>query len=172
MKKILYILIIVSLVLAVSSCKRSELIDPGWDDPAGFYILLEGSANPAVFFIDGNIHRSMVYVRVTDSKGNPLSGRTIFFRQLHDSTSNQQIEWGYFENNHGTIRKTTNTNGEVSVYFYSPTKFYSGHMYIHALLEVNGRALPGSSSHVGNIPQDYIAITMYQSGSAGAVTEK
>ena len=168
MKKILFVLIIVSLLLAVSSCKRTEVNDPDWDSPAGFYILLEGSADPAVFFIDGAIHRSTIYVRATDSKGNPLAGRTVFFEQLPDSSTHQQVEWGNFDNGHGTIRKVTNSNGEVSVIFNSPTKYYSGNMFIHAVLEVDGRALPGSTSHVGNVPQDYIAIAMYHSGSAGA----
>jgi hypothetical protein len=172
MKKTLFLLIIISLVLAVSSCKRSEIDDPIWDDPAGFYILLEGAADPAVFFIDGAIHRSTIYVRATDSKGHPLAGRTVFLEQLPDSATHQQIEWGYFENNTGTIRKTTNANGEVSVSFYGPTKFYSGIMFIHAVLEVDGRAYPGSTSHVGSVPQDYIAITMYHSGTAGEGTTK
>ncbi len=172
MRKTVYFLIMVSLVMAFSSCKRTELNDPDWNSPAGFYILLEGSADPAVFFIDGNIHRSSVYVRVTDSKGNPLVGRTVFFEQLPDSSTHQQIEWGYFDNGYGTIRKVTNSNGEASVIFNSPTKYYSGNMFIHAVLEVDGRALPGSTSHVGNVPQDYIAIAMYHSGSTGAGTTK
>jgi hypothetical protein len=172
MKKTIFLLIIVSLVLALSSCKRSEVDDPIWDDPAGFYILLEGAADPAVFFIDGAIHRSTIYVRATDSKGRPLAGRTVFLEQLPDSSTHQQIEWGYFENNTGTIRKTTNANGEVSVSFYSPTRYYSGIMFIHAVLEVDNRAYPGSSSHVGTVPQDYIAISMYHSGAAGEGTTK
>ncbi len=169
MKKTLYLLILAGLVLAFASCTRSEIADPEWDDPAGFYILLEGSANPAVFFIDGNIHTSQVYVRVTDSKGAPRAGETIFFEQLPDSATHQQVEWGYFENNAATIKKVTNGNGEAQVKFYSPVKFYSGGMIIHAVMEVDGRAYRGSSSHVGTIPQDYIAITMYNSaGAAGA----
>ncbi len=172
MKKTLLFLIVLSLLLVVSSCKRTELNDPDWDGPAGFYILLEGSADPAVFFIDGHAHRSTVYVRATDSKGNPLAGRTVFFEQLPDSLTHQQIEWGSFDNGYGTIRKVTNSNGEVSVIFNSPTQFYSGNMYIHAVLEVDGRALPGSTSHVGNVPQDFIAIAMYHSGSTGTGTTK
>ncbi len=35
-------------------------------------------------------------------------------------------------------------------------------MIIHALMQVDDRAYRGSTSHVGNIPQDFIAITMYQ----------
>ncbi len=125
MKKTLFLLLIIGLILSVSSCKRTSIDDPEWDSPVGFYVLLEGSANPAVFFIDGNIHRSTIYVRVTDAKGNPLAGETIFFEQLRDSTSHDQVEWGYFENNAATIKKVTNANGEVRVTFYSPVKFYS-----------------------------------------------
>ena len=172
MKKILFLLVLVSLVLAFSSCKRSEVDDPIWDDPAGFYIQVKGSADPAVFFIDGAIHRSTIYVRATDNKGRPIAGRTVFLEQLPDSVTRQQIEWGYFENNTGTIRRATNANGEVSVSFYSPTRYYSGIMFIHAVLEVDDRAYPGSSSHVGTVPQDYIAISMYHSGAAGTGATK
>jgi len=172
MKKTFFLLLIISLVLAVSSCKRTDVADPDWDSPAGFYVLLEGSANPALLFIDGNIHTSTIYVRVTNSKGTPLAGETIFFEQLASSTSHQQIEWGYFENNSATIKKVTNANGEVSVTFYSPVQFHSGIMFIHALMQVDDRAYPGSTSHVGNVPQDYIAITMYNSGAAAVPAVK
>jgi hypothetical protein len=172
MKKTLFLLVILSMVLGVSSCKRSELSDPDWDSPAGFYVLLEGWADPAVFFIDGNIHSSRISVRVTDSKGRPISGRTVFFEQLEDSASYRQLDWGYFENNDVTIKRTTNASGEVSVVFYSPTEFNSGIMYIHAVLEVDDHADRGSASHVGNIPQDYIGISMYNSGVAGAGATK
>jgi hypothetical protein len=172
MKKTLFLLIMVSLVLALSSCKRSELNDPDWNSPTGFYVLLEGWADPAVFFIDGQIHSSRITVRATDSQGRPLSGRTIFFEQLEDSASYRQIDWGYFENSDVTIKKTTNASGEVSVVFYGPTEFNSGIMYIHAVMEVDDHADRGSSSHVGNIPQDYISISMYNAGAAGAGTTK
>jgi len=166
MKKTLFLLIILGLALGFSSCKRSEIDDPDWDSPAAFYVLLEGSASPAVLFIDGNMHTSRIYVRVTDSKGNPLPGKTIFIEQLADSLSHQQLDWGYFENNQATITKATNANGEVSVTFYAPVKFHSGAMFIHAVMQVDGRAYRGSDSHVGTVPQDYIAITMYTSGGA------
>jgi hypothetical protein len=172
MRKILFFLIILNLVLAFSSCKRSEVVDPSWDDPAGFYIQVKGHADPAVFFIDGAIHRSTIYVRATDNKGRPIAGRTVFLEQLPESTTHQQIEWGYFENNTGTIRRTTNANGEVSVSFYSPTQYHSGIMFIHAVIEVDDRAYPGSLSHVGTVPQDYIAISMYNSGAAGTGATK
>lgn len=113
MKKAAFLVLIGVLALAASSCKRSEVDDPEWNSPAGFYVLVEGSANPAVLFIDGNIHTSQIYVRVTDYKGNPLAGKTIFFEQLADSLSHRQLDWGYFENNKATIKKVTNANGEV-----------------------------------------------------------
>jgi hypothetical protein len=167
MKKTLFLIVIISLVLAVSSCKRTDIADPGWDSPAGFYVLLEGSAAPAVLLIDGNIHTSKIYVHVTDSKGNPLPGKTIFFEQTEDSTSHRQLDWGYFENSLPTIQKVTNANGEVSVTFYWPVRWRSSGMYIHALMVVDDRAYRGSTSHVGNIPQDFIALTMIDSGTAG-----
>lgn len=168
MKKTLFLLLIISMVLAVSSCKRTDVTDPDWDSPAGFYVLLEGSAYPAVMLIDGNIHTSRIYVRVTDSKGNPLAGKTIFFEQVGDSFSHQQLDWGYFEGNMPTIQKVTNANGEVNATFYWPMEWLSSGMYIHALMVVDGRAYRGSASHVGNVPQDFISLTLVNSGNAGA----
>lgn len=167
MKKTLFLLLICGLMLAFSSCKRSELDDPVWDDPAGFQILLEGSANPAVFFIDGRLHSSEIYVRVTDSSNRPLAGKTIFFEQVANYGDHDQVNWGYFESYDVTVRKVTNGNGEVWVKFYSPTKFYSGAMFLHAVMQIDGHAYRGSDSHVGNVPQDWIAVTMYNSTPAG-----
>lgn len=172
MKKTLSLIAIIGLVLALSSCKRTEIDDPTWDGPAGFYILLEGSANPAVLFIDGNIHRSTIYVRVTNNKGTPLAGATIFFEQLSSSTSHNQLDWGYFENDANTIKKLTNANGEASVVFYTPVEYHSGVMFIHAVMVVDDRAYPGSLSHLGTVPQDYIALAMYNSGGGAASTVK
>lgn len=163
MKKLLYILLLAGLTLGVASCTRSEVEDPDWNDPAGLYILVEGTANPAVFFVDGNIHTSQIVVRVTDSKGKRLAGAAVFLEQLSDFTSHQQIDWGYFENNAPTIIKPTDANGEVRVTYYSGVRYLTGHIYIHALLQVDGQAYRGSSSHMGSVPQDYITITMVNS---------
>jgi hypothetical protein len=168
MKKTLLAFIIVGLMFILPSCKRTDVTDPPWDGPAGFYVLLEGSASPAVLLIDGNIHISRIHVRVTDSKGNPLPGETVFIEQLADSTSHTQIDWGYFENNLKTIEKATNANGEVNVNYYGPVQWRSSAMWIHALLVVDGRAYRGSTSHIGNVPQDFIAMTLIDSGTAGA----
>jgi len=168
MKKALYLLLMASWILFAASCTRSEIDDPTWDDPAGYYILVEGTASPAVLFIDGNIHTSQIVVRVRDSKNRPVAGGTVFFEQLPDSLSHQQVDWGYFDNGAVTIRKVPDGNGEARVTFFGPVRFYSGGMIIHALLEVDGRAYRGSASHVGTVPQDYIAITMYNSAGAAA----
>jgi hypothetical protein len=166
MKKTFFILIIIGLMLTVSSCQRTDVADPSWDGPAGFYILLEGSASPAVLEINGiNNSMSTINVRVTYSNGAPIANATIFFEQLSDDYGH--VAWGYFENNSATIKKVTNANGQVSVAFFSPVIFYSHNMYIHAFLQVNGRAY----SYAG-IPQDYIALALVQSGTAAAVSEK
>ena len=74
-----------------------------------------------------------IYVRVTDSKGNPLAGRTIFFEQLARQLDPPADRLGLFrEQPRRPSRKATNANGEVSVTFYSPMEFYSGAMFIHA----------------------------------------
>lgn len=167
MKKTLFLIVIISLILAVSSCKRTDVTDPSWDGPAGFNILLEGSINPALLLIDGRIHTSTIYARVTDSKGNPLANETIFIEQLADAYSQTQVNWGYFQNNQKTTQAVTNANGEIYVTFYWPTLYYSEEMWIHALMVTGNRAYK-----YNNIPEDFISITMYRSGGAAIGTTK
>lgn len=165
MKKIFFLLIIVSLVLTVSSCKRSEIDDPIWDDPAGFHILVEGSVTPAVQLIDGRIHTSQIYVKVTDAKGNPQANKTIFIEQLPDPASHNQLNWGYFANNQPIYLKNTDGNGEMRVTFYWPTEYFSEEMWIHALVVIDGRAYKTSEQGTpGNIPQDFISLSMFKAG--------
>ena len=167
MKKSFFILIIVGALLIASSCKRSEIVDPPWDGPAGFHILLEGSATPALLFIDGKKHTSEIYVRVTNSKGAPLAGETIFFEQLASSTSSDRLDWGLFDKKYVTIKKVTNANGEVRVNFSAPLEYHQSQMVIHALMQVDNRVINGLT-----VPQDYIDIAMVYSGTAAAVTMK
>lgn len=161
MKKALLTIFLITAVLGISSCKRTEIDNPPWDGPAGVNILLEGAATPALLIIDGHVRFSEIYVRVTHANGAPLAGELIFFEQLADSFSTKQLSWGYFEKKSATTyRGITNANGEVRVKFYSPDKYHSDLMYIHALLQVDNRAYRGDS-----VPQDYIAISMIKSGS-------
>jgi hypothetical protein len=162
MKKTLFILIIVGLALTVSSCKRTEVADPSWDGPAGFNVLLEGSVIPALQIIDGRLHYSEVYVRVTNAKGNPLANETVFLELLANSSSSEPINWGYFkENNLSTIQQVTNANGEIKVTLSWPIYFHQEEMWIHALLVIDGRAY-----RYGNVPEDWISLTMYEAGGA------
>jgi hypothetical protein len=157
MKKTLFILIILGLALGVSSCKRSDVADPPWDGPVGLNTLVEGLVNPSVLLIDGRIHTSSVYVKVTDSRGNPLVNKTVFLEQLRAPGSDNKVSWGYFPNNQSTYQQATDANGEIRVTFYWPTEYHSYQMYIHALLVVCDRSYQDLS-----IPQDYIALSMYR----------
>ena len=157
MKKTLFLLIIASLALAFSSCKRSEVVDPPWDGPVGLNLLVEGSAAPAVLLIDGHIHTSQIIVRVTDAKGNRLANRLVFIEQLGLATPDAKVNWGYFSGNDVTVQKLTDGNGEVRVTFYWPLLYYQYQMWIHAVLVVDGHAYQDL-----NTPQDYIALTMYR----------
>ena len=171
MKKTLILLSLIGLVLAGSSCKRSDIADPTWDDPAGFHILLEGSVSPALQVIDGYIHASEVYVRVTDGKGTPLANRTVLLRQLHSPDSDALVDWGYFQNNQSAYQKNTDANGVIRVTFYWPISYYSEEMWIHAMLVIDGRAVKESETGlIGNIPQDFIALTMIRSGTTAVAT--
>ena len=173
MKKTLIIIAIIGLALALSSCKRSSIDDPSWDGPAGLSILVKGSVTPAVLLIDGRIHTSLVVVRVTDYKGNPLPNQTVFLEQLPDQYNDKQLDWGYFPNNEKIYQKATDANGEIRVNFYWPTEYYSEEMWIHAVLVINDRAFKLSEQNLlGNIPQDYIPLAMYRAGGNALETAK
>jgi hypothetical protein len=166
MKKTFSILAVAGLALAFSSCTRSEVVDPDWNAPAGYYILVEGSVSPAVQLIDGFIHTSTIKVKVTDSLGNKLANKTVFLEQLADSSSTTQLNWGYFPNNKSTYQMGTNADGEINITFYWPTIFYSNEMWIHAILVVDGRAYRNGA--INNISEDYISLAMYRAGSSAA----
>ena len=123
MKKTFLFALMAGLVLMTASCMRSDLDDPAWDSPAGFDILLEGSVTPALQLIDGRIHTSEIYVRVTDSMGNPLANKTVFIEQLPDQYSHTQLNWGHFSNNQSTYQKGTDANGEIRLTFYWPAQY-------------------------------------------------
>jgi len=167
MKKAFLIILLVAVMLGISSCKRTDVADPSWQGPVGFNILLEGSVNPALQFIDGLIHTSTIYVKVTDAKGNPLANETIFIEQLRSQYSSTQINWGYFSNNQKTIQLVTNGNGEIYAAFFWPTVYHSEEMWIHALMVIDGRAYKYT-----NVPEDYISLTMYKSSSTAMGTTK
>jgi hypothetical protein len=172
MKKTLFIFIAVSLVLALSSCKRSEVTDPSWDAPAGWYILVDGAVNPAVLLIDGGVHSSDVYVRVTDSSGKALANQVVFIEQLAIPEPNYRVSWGFFDNYESAVQRVTDANGVVRVTFFWPTFYYSEEMWIHAVLMINGRAYRESDGMLGAIPQDYISIAMYNAGAASTKNSK
>jgi hypothetical protein len=161
MKKFIFILIISGLIFALPSCKRNELNDPPFDGPAGYKVLLEGWANPAVLLIDGYPVSSQINVRVTDYKGAPLAHKKIFFEQLIDPTSNVQLDWGYFGNNQKTIIKVTDANGLTTAKFFGPLELISSNMYIHVLMVIDDR-----TDGLVNIPQDYIELRMVYSGKS------
>ncbi len=166
MKKRFLILAMAGLLLTVTSCTRTEVDDPSWDGPAGFNVMLDGSANPAVLIINGAANMSTIRVRATTSAGVPLANKLIFFQQLDDGY--QEVAWGQFENGLATTSKVTDANGETSVAFFSPLDFYSHNMYIHALMQVDGHAYNYNSSTgamPGGVPQDYIAIAMVYGGN-------
>lgn len=156
MKKILFLLLITGLVLAATSCKRTDVSDPPWDGPAGYNILVEGSASPAVLLVDGTQHISHITVRATDWKGAPLAGRTILLQQA-DAVLNW-LEVGFFQNSEPTIRLVTDANGQVAATFFLPGEVdFPGtdvQIYIRALLVIDGR-IDGLS-----LPQDYISILL------------
>jgi hypothetical protein len=173
MKKTFLFVLMACLVLLTASCQRTSLDDPGWDSPAGFHIMVDGSVTPALQLIDGRIHTSEIYVKVTDYKGNPMPNETVFFEQLSDAASHTQLSWGYFPNNQSTYQKGTDANGEIRLTYFWPTQYFSEEMYIHALLVINGRAYKTSEQgSIGNIPQDFISLTMYKAGSAASGTTK
>jgi len=71
--------------------------------------------------------------------------------------------------NIGDVIVVIDANGVIRVTYYWPLSYYSEEMWIHAMLVIDGRAEKESETGgLGNIPQDFIALTMIRSGVTSA----
>lgn len=114
----LYTLIVIAAIglLNLSGCKRSEVNDPGVIGPAGFRVIVTGTANPSTLYIPESNPEVTSYVKakVLNNNGTPVVGKTLIF---------ESGGIGYFRSlidQHAMYSDTrvTDANGEASITFY------------------------------------------------------
>ncbi len=139
MKKtfLLYFIFFILVIGLISntSCKRRSSVDPVMGGPAGFRIILSGTANPSTLYVPTSepAVSSLITVTALNNDGTPASGRNIVF----------QVDiYGYFENYQITDIRRTNSSGVVTItYFIPPATCIRGTAYteIKATLVDDGR---------------------------------
>ena len=96
-------------LLALNSCVRSDVDDPGMDPNAGFFINLSGVANPGTLFVTqgGGWQNSYITMNAKFNDGTPVVGRNILMKIGE--------EFGTFPGDKRTAVITTNSQGTASI---------------------------------------------------------
>lgn len=122
MKKLLIPVILVGLMMS-TSCTRTDVSEPQLFGPSTFEVVVEGAASPSSLYIPETrtSQASVVTIKVTKYDGKPLAGKEIIFQQVRKLTGgNDYISWGYFDDVNFSMKKTTDSNGIVSVKYSIP----------------------------------------------------
>lgn len=127
--------ILVIGIISNTSCKRRSQQDPAMGGPAGFRIILSGTANPSTLYVPTSepAVSSLITVTALNNDGTAAIGRNIVF---------QADIYGYFDNFQITDVRTTDSNGVVRInYFIPPATCIRGTAYteIKATLVDDGR---------------------------------
>ncbi len=112
LKYLLIFLLFIGL-LSNFSCKRSSQDDPGMKPPAGFRIILSGTANPTTLYVPQfePMVTSHITVTAVNNNGTPVVGKTVVF---------QAGRYGYLDGNQISDVRTTNASGVAEINFYIP----------------------------------------------------
>ncbi len=152
MKKsiLLYLIIFISIIglLSTVSCKRSAQQDPEMGGPAGFRIILSGTANPSTLYVPQSepAVSSLITVTALNNDGTPARNKNIVF---------QADRYGYFENFQITDVKNTGESGVATItYFIPPATCVRGTVYteIKATLVDDGRLDSMHAEIIDRIP--------------------
>ena len=112
-----YLLIILLFIgfLSSTSCKRNSPNDPGMKPPAGYRIILSGTANPSIIYIPES-SQTPIYSHITvtalNNDGTPVAGKPVIFQTPNCCNG------VYFDNFQLSDTRTTNTNGIAEINLY------------------------------------------------------
>lgn len=113
----IYLIILISVIglLTGTSCKRNSVPEPDTHKPAGFRIILSGTADPSTLYVPQAepAVSSELSVRALNNDGTPVVGRKVVF---------QVGAYGYLNNYQVSDVQTTNQSGMVHRTFYIPTQ--------------------------------------------------
>jgi hypothetical protein len=166
MKKAILIIVLIGVALTMS-CQRNDVSDPQLFGPSTYDIILEGTASPSSLYIPETriSQTSMVTVKVVRYDGKPLAGKEVIFQQVRKiSGVPDYISWGYFDDVNFSMKKTTDSNGSVTIK-YSIPGLYPGlpgdnmTIYIFATLVDDSRQVFDSGT-IGVI-RDEIPVNIY-----------
>jgi hypothetical protein len=100
--------------LSTTSCKRSKVEDPNMTGPAGFRIILSGTANPSTIYVPESgtpAEPCIITVIAKDNQGNNVDNKDVIF---------QEGGYGYFEGNQiSAVEKTVNGIADMKYYISS-----------------------------------------------------
>lgn len=122
MRKYIILILMISIgIFAITSCKRSEVNDPDMTGPAGFRIILSGTANPSTLYTtdNGSLLTSAIIVRALNNDGSPAVDKNVIFEQYVDSNI-----YGYFDNKYNVAVGITDGQGYVQKTFKIPYSNY------------------------------------------------
>jgi hypothetical protein len=165
MKKsiLLYVIIFISIIglLSTVSCKRGAQQNPDMGGPAGFRIILSGTANPSTLYVPQSepAVSSLITVTALNNDGTPARNKNIVF---------QADLYGYFENYQITDVKNTGESGIATItYFIPPATCVRGTAYteIKVTLVDDGRL---DSLHAEII--DYIPLKIIHHADIANIT--
>jgi hypothetical protein len=113
-KNILIIIIVMmTVIFSITSCKRSKVQDPDVIPNAGFRIVLSGTANNSTLYVPETMPEvtSIINVRALNSDGTPAANYDVIFREGL---------YGYFDDFRNSVVKTTGADGRAQAIFKIP----------------------------------------------------
>lgn len=112
---IYYIMVffLISGLLSLTSCKRARVADPDMQGPAGFRVILSGTANPSTLHVPNSDSAVSSHLTVTalHNNGTPVANKEVIF---------QDGGYGYFENFEVSVVRRTDAAGVVNMTYYLP----------------------------------------------------
>ncbi len=143
-KILIFVLVALIAMFALTSCKRANIDDPSMQVNSGFRIILSGTANPSTLYVPENnaAFSTTVNVQALDNKGVPVNGAKVIFEQ-------SGAFYGYFDDFKISTEVTTNNNGIAQVeYGFAAGIYVAGTQFLEvtATLVDDGRLDPKSSA--------------------------
>jgi len=101
------------------SCTRSEVEYPGPTGPSTLALILQISASPNVVYAGINRQDTVITASLKKFDGSPYSNETIYFEVRNQIGG--RIDVGFLDGSQSVATKLTDSGGQVSVTYTSPT---------------------------------------------------
>lgn len=112
----MYVIIVIAAIgmLSIASCKRNKSNEPEVTGPAGFRIILSGTANPSTLYVPENPQpvSSLITITALNNDGTPVVGKDVIFQENGG--------YGYFNNYQVSYKTITNASGMATATYFVP----------------------------------------------------